>query len=218
LSLEFLVVPDLVSIARISLSRLRGNRIAVSGGSTFAALFPLWREALSVRLAAGESFRFYPVDERLVAYEEPGCNWKVCTDALLTPLGLRDQISHHVTSVSGFENLLSHDLKPDFRFDTVFLGMGTDGHTASLFPGGDYLSDETSLVLETLSPKPPYPRLTLGLRCLWEAQTLIAIVTGKDKAEMVAKVKAGDRSLPLTRALAGHPKPLLILDEAAAAG
>jgi 6-phosphogluconolactonase len=216
LSLHVEVVADMASIARKSLDLMQGTRIAVSGGSTYATLFPLWLEHVATRVKAGEPMRFYPVDERMVAYDEGGCNWKVCVDSLLDPAGLGKQKAHHVTTLSGFAALLQKDLTPDGRFDTVYLGMGNDGHTASLFPGEDHLLDTSSQVLQTVSPKPPFPRLTLGLKALSQAKHLVAIINGKDKAEMAQRLLQGDKSLPITLALQGHPSPVLILDAAAA--
>jgi len=205
-----------MAVSREALSQMVGTRFALSGGSTFSALFPLWRPSIAERVRRGEALKFFPVDERMVAYDAPGCNWKICTEELLEPAGLGAQQAHHAVSVPGFRDMLDSGLSPDGRFDAVFLGMGDDGHTASLFPGGEYLADQQSLVLETWSPKPPYPRLTLGLRPLWEAHRLVAIVLGEGKADMVARLRAGDDTLPITRALSGHPDPVLILDEGAA--
>ncbi len=216
MTLETVVVPDIHAVALVAAQKMKGPRIGFSGGSTFAALFPLWREIFSTRLKAGEPLSCFPVDERKVAYDEDGCNWRVCSELLLEPVGLGGQKSHHPTSLAEYQSLLQAGLGPDKRFDSVFLGMGTDGHTASLFPGTEALDDLQSLVLETTSPKPPFPRLTLGLRSLWESHELIAIITGKDKSEMVRRLKSGDMSLPITRALQGHARPVLILDEAAA--
>lgn len=195
---------------------MKGPRIGFSGGSTFAALFPLWREVFVARLKAGERLSCFPVDERRVAYDEEGCNWRICSERLLEPVGLGDQKRHHPNSLAEYQSLLQAGLGSEMRFDSVFLGMGNDGHTASLFPGSEALEDKQSFLLETISPKPPFPRLTLALRALWESHELIAIVTGKDKADMVKRLLAGDMALPITRALHGHARPVLILDEAAA--
>lgn len=216
MSLHLEIVADMQAVAEKSLSLMKGTRIAVSGGSTYATLFPLWAQAVTQRVKAGEAMQFYPVDERMVAYEEPGCNWKICVDSLLTPAGLGSQKAHHISTLNGFADLLKQGLAPSGRFTTVFLGMGDDGHTASLFPGEAHLRDTTSQVLQTVSPKPPFPRLTLGLKAIWQSENLVAIINGKNKAEMAQRVLQGDETLPMTLALKGHPAPVLILDAAAA--
>jgi 6-phosphogluconolactonase len=89
-------------------------------------------------------------------------------------------------------------------FDTIFLGVGDDGHTASLFPGSPALSDTTSLVLHTRSPKPPHDRITLGLRPLLCARHLVVIVAGQTKAPIMERIRRGDDSLPIVTVLAGR--------------
>ncbi len=210
------IVADMRALALKASESIQGRTIAVSGGSTFAAVFPNWVEPVRRRLASGESLRFLPVDERGVGYDEPGCNWKVCVDRLLEPAGLGEQKSHHVTTVETFQALLQREWKGKEHLDTVFLGMGQDGHTASLFPNTEALDNSQSWVLETQSPIPPLKRLTLGLRALWEAERLVALVSGEDKAEMVKRLVNGDKSLPIALALQGHKEPWLIVDEGAA--
>jgi 6-phosphogluconolactonase len=216
LPLKIQVVETMADLARESALHLKGTRIAVSGGSTFAGVFPYWVESIKQRIKAGETFQFLPVDERKVAYEAPGCNWKICVDSFLEPASLGVQKSHFVDSLAAFERLVAKVLQPEMQFDTVMLGMGTDGHTASLFPGEAHLKDTTSFVLETQSPKPPFPRLTLGLRAIWGCKHLVALVTGKDKAQMVKRLMERDSELPITLALYGNPNPLLLVDAAAA--
>lgn len=81
-------------------------------------------------------------------------------------------------------------------FDLVLLGMGPDGHTASLFPGHDW-PDETVFAIDN-SPKPPADRVTLGVNTLQDCRAMLAIVTGKDKARSVRQWRSG-ADLPIAR-------------------
>ncbi|WP_232023355.1 6-phosphogluconolactonase [Thiomicrorhabdus aquaedulcis] len=73
-------------------------------------------------------------------------------------------------------------------FDVVLLGMGEDGHTASLFPGHDTLQNNTACVLtEFNSPKPPLERVTLSAHCLANTRMLIKLITGNNKQEAVTR-------------------------------
>jgi 6-phosphogluconolactonase len=139
---------------------------------------------------------------------------------LLVPAGLGDQKSHHVRNAAEYEMLLNAEFKGGpVLFDQVFLGMGEDGHTASLFPGKDSLRDFDSDVLDvTDSPKPPPRRVTLGLKPIRAARTLLLVALGAGKAEMIRRLRAGDESLPVTLAMKGHPNAVLLLDRAAAGG
>lgn len=212
------ILESLNDVAVRSLELLGGPRVAVSGGSTFAALFRHWAPAVKQRVEAGERLRFFVVDERKVPFEDPQCNWKSCTEDLLVPAGLADQKAHYVTAAAEYAALLSREFgTAPVVFDQIFLGMGEDGHTASLFPGKETLGDLTSTVLDiTDSPKPPPERVTLGLGPIRACRSLVTIALGAGKVEMVRRLREGDTTLPITLAMQGHPDATLILDRAAA--
>jgi 6-phosphogluconolactonase len=212
------VLDSLNEVAVRSLELLGGPRVAVSGGTTFAALFRHWAPAVKSRAESGEGLRFFVVDERKVDFADPLCNWKSCTEDLLVPAGLADQQAHYVTTAADYARLLAHEFgSSPVVFDQVYLGMGEDGHTASLFPGKDSLRDLTSVVLDvTDSPKAPAERVTLGLGTIRAARSLITIALGAGKVEMVRRLREGDTSLPITLAMQGHPNATLIVDRAAA--
>jgi 6-phosphogluconolactonase len=216
--MQIIVLENLEAVAQKSLEYLQGPRLAVSGGSTFAALFRHWTPDVIRRTGAGETLRFFVVDERKVPFEHPDCNWRACYEDLLRPAGLEDQKSHYVTTAADYTDLLRREFgsTPVF-FDRVFLGMGEDGHTASLFPGKPSLADTHSIVLDvTDSPKPPPERVTLGLKPIRESGALITVALGAGKAERVRQLCDGDESLPITLAMKGHPHAVLLLDKAAA--
>ena len=82
------------------------------------------------------------------------------------------------------------------RMDIVVLGMGEDGHTASLFPGNAALENQRSAVPVYNAPKPPGERISIGLRMLRNVSECIVIATGENKREALAKVKEGE-ALPV---------------------
>ncbi len=215
-----IVLNSLEEVIRESALLVKGPHVAVSGGSTYAKLFAGWTKNFenqgSVRLQEIKKINFFPVDERQVGFEEPGNNWKVAFDQLLAPVGIPEQKSNMAVTAKQFETLLHKKMGEQPVFNQIFLGMGDDGHTASLFPGTAPLLDRKSLVLETISPKTPFPRVTLGFRPIWECEELIVIALGADKTPMVKRMLQGDMSLPITMALAGHTRATLILDKAAA--
>jgi 6-phosphogluconolactonase len=137
---------------------------------------------------------------------------------LLVPAGLGDQKAHYVTTAAAYDALLRREFGDGpVVFDQVYLGMGEDGHTASLFPGKPSLNDLSSVVLDvTDSPKPPPERVTLGLGTIRAARSLVTIALGAGKVDMVRRLRAGDTTLPITLAMQGHPDATLILDRAAA--
>jgi 6-phosphogluconolactonase len=216
--MKIIVLESPEKVAEKSLELLAGPRIAVSGGSTFSALFRHWVPEVRRRAEAGEAPRFFVVDERKVPFEDPQCNWKSCYEDLLLPAGLGEQKAHYVTTAAAYAELLHKEFGGDpVVFDQIFLGMGEDGHTASLFPGKDSLMDTESIVLDvTDSPKPPPQRVTLGLGTIRASESLVTVALGAGKAEMVRRLRAGDTALPITLAMQGHPHAVLLLDRAAA--
>jgi 6-phosphogluconolactonase len=166
----------------------------------------------------GETLRFFVVDERKVPFDDPDCNWKSCYEDLLLPADLGDQKNHYVTTAADYSALLQREFgSAPVYFDRVFLGMGEDGHTASLFPGKPSLADTQSVVLDiTDSPKPPPQRVTLGLKPIRASGALVAVALGAGKAERVRQLRDGDESLPITLAMKNHPHAVLLLDKAAA--
>jgi 6-phosphogluconolactonase len=90
-------------------------------------------------------------------------------------------------------------LGPDLGLDLILLGMGTDGHTASLFPGSSAMNiqDETAVAVHAPGQEIPW-RVTLTLPTLNRARAVLFLVTGGDKADTLARVQAGD-TLPAGR-------------------
>jgi len=120
-------------------------------------------------------------------------------------------------AATGYERLLRsifHGPMP--QFDLVFLGVGADGHTASLFPGGQYLNDNQSWVLQTSSPAPPKDRITLGMGAICAARQVVIIVTGEEKRPVVQRMLTGDEVMPIVKVLRHPVKKLLFLDQGAA--
>lgn len=208
---------SLEDVARKSSEYVKGPNIAVSGGTTFAALFRHWLPDVKHRVDSGEALKFFVVDERKVPFDDPQCNWKVCYEELLRPAGLDSQKNHYVTTALQYQALLDQEFQGrPVIFDSIFLGMGEDGHTASLFPGNAALNDTSSTAIDVVGPKPPPQRVTLGLNVLWNCRTLIAIALGASKAGMVQRLRENDTTLPITLAMRQHPHAVLIVDRAAA--
>jgi 6-phosphogluconolactonase len=104
------------------------------------------------------------------------------------------------------------------RLDLILLGLGEDGHTASLFPGSPALSEGRRLVVETFSPEEE-GRLTLTYRAINAARRAIFLVSGKEKAGVVSEIlkkRRSGSSLPAARVALRRGSLLWLLDEAAA--
>jgi 6-phosphogluconolactonase len=177
---------------------LTHGAVALSGGATYAGLFGLWR-ALSPDISGAS---FFPVDERMVPFEDSRSNWGTAYREFLLPLGNDADKARFASSVERYTEILRHNfMGNEIIFDAVFLGVGSDGHTASLFPDGAYLDDTTSILLQTKSPAPPYDRITLAPKVLTAAKNVITIVTGENKKNIVRELLAKNKNLPIVKVL-----------------
>lgn len=213
---EIVVSDGIAEIGRATLERLSGPVVAVSGGSTYEVLLPCWHPL------AGREIEFVPVDERQVELGDPGSNWARTIRLLLEPNGLSVQSANWAPTAAALEALVRRAVPtPPDRIPSIpqiWLGMGDDGHTASLFPGGRELADLTSVALETTSPKPPHRRSTLGLAALRSARELYVVATGDAKGAVLRRALDGDRSLPLALALEGRASTVFVDAACARAG
>ena len=204
--------------------------IALSGGSTPRTLYqtirtPEWRVRFNwSRLV------FLFGDERCVAPDHPDSNFGMAQRELFQPLNLPHDHIHRMkgeyqepsVAAEEYEQTLreatqcGHQEIP--RIDLVLLGLGDDGHTASLFPGTAALQERTKLVTVGQAPTGIRSRLTLTLGVLNRAAVVLFVVTGAGKAEMVHRVIESDaeHSLPASRVSPDHGRLMWILDQPAA--
>ena len=146
-------------------------------------------------------------DERMVPPDHPDSNERVAREVLLSRVPIPEEQIHP---------LRSPDVELPDAFDLVLLGVGSDGHTASLFPGHEReLADPGPLVyIPEPGLPPPHPRISFSLAYL-NAQPLVAfLVRGEGKREILARVLAGDETLPAARVQA--EETVVLADEAAA--
>jgi len=143
----------------------------------------------------------YLGDERCVPPDDPDSNHRMITEVLLDPVG--PVHGDHPMYVSGSPadaasayQLLVADVRPDL----VHLGLGPDGHTASLFPGSSALADADHLVVADTDPNAvnPYARVTLTLQGIARARRTVITVAGASKRDALARIRAGE-DLPAGR-------------------
>ena len=166
------------------------TRIALAGGST-----PLGCYAQLARrdLPWGRVTVFFG-DERCVPPFDPDSNYALAHRSLLQHVAPASV--HRISAELGPETAAARyePLVAAAPLDLVLLGIGTDGHTASLFPGNAALDASTYVAPVFGAPKPPAQRVTLTLRALREARRVIVLVSGPDKAEAVRRALAGEVS------------------------
>jgi 6-phosphogluconolactonase len=191
--------------------------VAVSGGTTYRRILGVWQEVLGP-----VPVRLFPVDERVVPFDSPQSNWGMIQQLLLDPLNwplskrcFVERMDEH--AAEDYEKLLRSVFAPPMpQFDLIFLGVGIDGHIASLFPGSRDLDDDKSWVLRTQGPTPLNDRITLGIGVICRARQVVIIMAGREKRPVVQEMLKGDEDFPIGRVL-NHPvNKLLFLDQDAA--
>jgi 6-phosphogluconolactonase len=234
---RFEILPDAEAVAAATADRLiaagrnairrRGRFIlGLTGGSTPLAVCPLLVVPPRVRMLDWTQVEFFFGDERAVPPNDPESNYNTARLALLDylprlrmsqvhrmPCELDDLDAGAWQYEAELRNVVDGDGVP--RFDLIWLGMGADGHTASLFPGTAALEERKRLVLSTWVPSLEAWRMTLTYPVLNAAREAMFVVTGADKADAVASVRSGSMERPAARVRADRT---LWLVDAAAAG
>jgi 6-phosphogluconolactonase len=199
---------------------------ALAGGSTPQALYEELGHTQS-RYAWWSAVEFLFGDERCVPPDDPQSNYHAARTSLLDPLGATPERIHRIwgeldpaVAAARYEEELRGLLPADPpRLDLVLLGLGEDGHTASLFPGQDALEERDRWVVATVGPKPPPHRVTLTFALLNQTRAAYFLATGTTKAASVAAVLDATHAppLPAARVRPRSGAALWWLDRAAAA-
>ena len=190
--------------------------IALSGGSTprrayelAAALLPDWGAA-----------SVWWCDERCVAPDDERSNYRLAREALLDRLVVPPRAVHRVRGELGASAAAAayEELLRGVRLGLAFLGIGADGHTASLFPGSALLGQDDRLAAPVAAND--VDRVTMTPAVLCAAETVAFLVTGSDKAEAVERAFGRQRgpATPASLIRSASGRTVAILDRAAAAG
>jgi 6-phosphogluconolactonase len=179
--------------------------VALSGGSTPAPLYSLLADDPSFRTEVpwGRIHLFWG-DERHVPPDHPESNYRMAYQAMLSKVSFPSGNIHRIKA----ENPNAREVAEEYektvrtffqlragsfpRFDFVLLGLGPDGHTASLFPGTEALHEQNRLVVANWVEKFRTHRITLTLPVLNEAAFVLFLVSGGEKAEILRQVLEGE--------------------------
>ncbi|KAH9486726.1 putative 6-phosphogluconolactonase [Psilocybe cubensis] len=203
--------------------------IALSGGS----LPKMLRGLIGNPQIKWAHWQVYYVDERVVPLDHPDSNHRSCKEHLFSKVPIPDENIHAIDPTllndleelsDAYEKTLIHEFaqKDAARFpvfDLILLGMGPDGHTASLFPGHELLAEEDRWVAYVDdSPKPPPKRITFTYPVINHAARVAFVAAGKEKAETLTTIlDHPEEGLPSSRVKPAFPGQLYwFVDDAAA--
>jgi 6-phosphogluconolactonase len=227
--------PDAESVAERAaaqivrhLARAREERgvahLALSGGTTPGRTY----ELLAREPEALEDVEVWFADERCVGPDDPESNYRLAAEALLGPASIPEERVHRMRGelgpdegASSYAQELAAGLPVNADgppvLDLVVLGIGPDGHVASLFPGAASLDAGAEAVCLgiTDSPKPPPERITLSLAVLRAARSCLLLATDASKADAVSAM-LGQESRHVPASLLRRGRLSVIVDDAAA--
>jgi 6-phosphogluconolactonase len=197
---------EFVAHARAAVAGGTAFRVALAGGGTPRRLYQLLAGPDLRSSVAWDRVEFFLGDERCLPLDDPESNFRMAREALLDPLGVPARNVHAVDTTRSPEaaaRAYQEEIArvfgvpvdgPPPAFELVLLGMGPDGHTASLFPRNPVLAEERAWVAAVHdSPKPPPDRVTLTRATINRARAVVFLVSDAGKAEALAAVLEGAR-------------------------
>jgi len=214
---------DFAAMGADRIARLLADAAAARGTATLALVGGTTPRPVYQALAARDDVPWRQVhvyfgDERAVPPDDPESNFGMARETLLTRVPIPEPQIHrmHAEAADVEAAARSYEALLPARLDLVLLGIGEDGHTASLFPGSSAVTEQARRVLFVTGPKPPPRRLTITPPVLAAARATLVLAAGAAKAEAVARALEGPDDVigcPAQLARAGY----WILDRAAAA-
>jgi len=233
---EVKIVPDNATLARVAAQEFhrlaeagikeRGRfSVALSGGNTPRAVYSLLAD--EHKELPWDRIHVFFGDERHVPPDHPDSNFRMASESLLSKAPIPGENIHRIRAeqapeaaakdydeqLAEFFHLIDHDWP---RFDLIFLGLGDDGHTASLFPGSSALSDVSSRVAANWVEKLKTFRITLTFPVLNHAAQVIFLVSGESKAQILSAVLSpGDSKYPAQGVQPENGRLLWLADQAA---
>lgn len=169
--------------------------LALSGGNTPRPAYRL----LAEHTLPWERVDVYFVDERFVPPDHADSNYRLVKESLLTPLKLADSQVFRMQGEREDRDAAARDYEKTLpaKLDVVLIGVGEDGHTASLMPGHPALQERARRVLAVeQGAKPPPWRMTLTFPVLQGAGAVLGLVAGEGKRDAMRRVLQGDMQLP----------------------
>ena len=199
--------------------------VALSGGTTPKLMFQILAKEFRDEMPWSR-MHFFWSDERHVPPDHPESNYRMANEALLSHVPLARENVHRVHSenpdaavaASEYEQTIRDVTKQTLpRLDLIFLGLGTDGHTASIFPGSEVLNETTRLVAAPYVEKFKSYRITMTLPLLNNGAAIVFLVSGAEKAEIVKEVFEGGNKYPAQAVKPTQGELIWMLDAEAAA-
>ena len=184
----------ILEVANTAITKRGQFKIVLAGGTTPEKVYRLLAESQ----ADWSKWYIYYGDDRCLPKDHPERNSVMATKAFLDKVAIPQAQVFTIPAELGPEqaaSLYRQTLKDALPFDLVLLGMGEDGHTASLFPGHGHNEEELAHAVYN-SPKPPPERVSMSAKALGTTHQVIFLITGTNKQEAVKQWRSG-HNLPI---------------------
>jgi len=168
--------------------------IALSGGSTPGPVYQELGDSDLARKVPWSQLEIYFADERAVPLDDPESNYRLVKETLLrSHPDLLGQVFRMPADAADRDQAAKrYGRKLPDPLDLLVLGMGPDGHTASLFPGSAALDEKDQRVVPVLAPKPPPQRMTITPPVIERARAIVVMASGEEKAPALARALVGE--------------------------
>ena len=194
--------------ARKAIAERNQFRVALSGGNTPAPVYA--RIATEARDLEWDRIRFSFSDERCVAPDDPQSNFRMARENLFVPaaipeksiMRMRGEIDPQSAAQEyeqQLEAIATERGEPIYQHDLILLGLGPDGHTASLFPGTAALEETTRRVVANSVPKLNAWRLTFTYPLINHARHILFLIGASKDPQLIERVLEGDQQFPAAR-------------------
>jgi 6-phosphogluconolactonase len=222
------VTQEILSLSTQNITANNKFSMVLSGGSTPKGIYQCMASPSFRNKFRWEKMHIFFGDERWVPPEDPRSNYRMVTEALLSKVKVPGENIHPIqtrdcnlqTSALLYERSISDFFqlkRVEFPvFDLVLLGVGQDGHTASLFPGNPSLLEKDRLAISTSQTGIPEKRVTLTIPVINHAREIFFLVSGQDKADIVAKIMENKNAFPANEIKPSKGNICWFLDKASA--
>ena len=193
---------EIIQIAKDAIEKRGVFRIALSGGSTPKTLYTKLSSDDFKKQMSWKSTHFFWSDERTVPPDHPDSNYRMARETMFKHVDVSESQIHRIHAEVEDPNRAAEEYEKEIRqhfnvvsdvpqFDLILLGMGSDGHTASLFPGTEALNEQRRLVVSNWVSKFNTYRITFTVPLINQAASVMFMVCGDDKAATLKAVLEG---------------------------
>jgi len=203
-ALNLAVLQDIDRLIADAVSHRGRFAIALSGGHTPASLYSLWSQR-DQSSTPWDRIHLFWGDERFVPPDDPLSNYRMTREALISRVPIPEANVHRFHTELPTPEAAAADYESTLRaffgsappqFDLQLMGLGGEGHTASLFPGSPGLQEKTRWVMAVEAPVKPPQRLTFTPVVLNQGRNTYFLVAGEEKRDIIQKLRAEPEGKP----------------------